>query len=53
MNKIVGDYEKCDECQSLVDVYIEFTSRRGDLIKICMNCLSDAILSIAKLKVKK
>jgi len=53
MNKIVGEYEKCDECESLVDVYIEFTSRRGDLIKICMNCLTDAILSIAKLKVKK
>jgi len=53
MNKIVGDYEKCDECQSLVDVYVEFMSRRGDLVKICMNCLAEAVLSIAKKKVKR
>lgn len=53
MNKIVGDYEKCDECESLVDVYIEFASQRGDLIRICMNCLAAAILSIAKMKVKR
>ena len=53
MNKMIGDYETCDECKSLVDVYIELTSRRGDLIRICMNCLGKAILSIAKNKVRR
>lgn len=53
MNKIVGDYETCDECQSLIDVYVEFTSRRGDLIKICMNCLAEAVLLRMKYRVKR
>ena len=44
MDKIVGEFDKCDECESLVDVYVEFHSRRGDLVKVCMNCLASAIV---------
>ena len=44
MEKIVDQFEKCDECEALVDVYIEFYSRRGDVVKVCMNCLAEAIL---------
>ena len=44
MDKIVGEFDKCDECESLVDVYVEFHSRRGDLVKVCMNCLASTIV---------
>ena len=44
MDKIVGEFDKCDECESLVDVYVEFHSRRGDFVKVCMNCLASAIV---------
>lgn len=43
MDKVVGEFDKCDECESLVDVYVEFHSRRGDIVKVCMNCLATAI----------
>jgi ribosomal protein S27AE len=48
MDKVVGEFDKCDECESLVDVYVEFHSRRGDLVKICMNCLANAIVRPAR-----
>ena len=48
MDKIVGEFDKCDECESLVDVYVEFHSRRGDLVKVCMNCLASAIVRPTK-----
>jgi hypothetical protein len=46
MEKIVGQFEKCDECEALIDVYIEFYSRRGDIVKVCMNCMCEAITKV-------
>ncbi len=50
MEKIVGEFDKCDECQSLVDVYIEFYSKRGDVVKVCMNCIAGAITKAGSAK---
>ncbi len=50
MEKIVGEFGKCDECQSLVDVYIEFYSKRGDFVRVCMNCIADAITKAGHVK---
>jgi len=43
MNKVVGEFDKCDECEALIDVYVEFHSRRGDFVKVCMNCLASGL----------
>lgn len=46
MNKIVGKFDKCDECERLMDVYIEFYSKRGDMVKVCMDCMCEAITKV-------
>lgn len=47
MEKIVGQFDKCDKCEALVDVYIEFYSRRGDMVKVCMDCMCEAIMKVS------
>lgn len=42
----VDQFEKCDECEELVDTYIEFYSRRGDVVKVCLDCICKAITKI-------
>ena len=42
MEKISGVYNKCDECEELVFAYVEFHSRLGYFVKVCMSCISKA-----------
>ena len=35
----VDQFEKCDECEELVNTYVEFYSRRGDVVKVCFGCI--------------
>ena len=42
---VLSQIEKCDICEDLVDWHVEFHSRRGDFVRVCRDCLAQALIT--------